>query len=318
LLEPYLQASLWSVPPLLLYFVFRRYLQAMNAVRPVMMALVTANIVNALGNWVLVYGRWGFPELGVVGSAYATAGARVYLAVVLFWAIWQRERAHPSGLHDVPYAIDRVRTWAIARLGLPAAIQLTLEVGVFASVSAMAATIAPVAVAANQVVLNIVSFFFMVPLGISSAAAVRVGQAVGRQDPHGVRLAGWAALGITVAFALAMSVAYVSVPGPLVRLFTDDAAVLQIAATLLVICALFQPFDGAQVVATGALRGLGDTQTPMLLNLGAHWFLGLPIAYWLCFVRGWGVAGLWTGLTTGLVLIGATLVAVWHVRSRHV
>jgi len=318
LLEPYLEASLWSVPPLLLYFVFRRYLQAMNAVRPVMIALVTANIVNAVGNWVLVYGHWGFPALGVVGSAYATLGARIYLAAMLFYAIWQRERRQPSGLHDVPYRIDQVRMWAIAKLGWPAAVQLTLEVGVFATVSAMAATIAPVAVAANQVVLNIVSFFFMVPLGISSAAAVRVGQAVGRRDAHGVRLAGWAALGITVAFALGMSVTYVTVPGPLLRLFTDDAAVLHIAATLLLICALFQPFDGAQVVATGALRGLGDTTTPMLLNLGAHWFLGLPIAYWLCFVRGWGVSGLWVGLTTGLVLIGATLIGVWHVRSSRV
>jgi len=316
LLKPYLITLLWSVPPLMAYTVFRRYLQAMNAVRPVMVALVTANIVNALGNWLLVYGHWGFPKLGVVGSAYATLGARIYLATMLFYAVWSRERQQPSGLHDVPFAIDRARMWALAKLGSPAALQITLEVGVFATASAMAATIAPVAVAANQVVLNIVSFFFMVPLGISSAAAVRVGQAVGRRDPHGVRLAGWAALGITIAFALVMSLIYVVSPTPLLRLFSHDATVLTVGATLLMICAVFQPFDGAQVVATGALRGLGDTHTAMLLNLGAHWFLGLPIAYWLCFHRGWGVAGLWTGLTIGLMIIGGTLVAVWHARSR--
>jgi MATE family multidrug resistance protein len=318
LLKPYLITLLWSVAPLMAYTVFRRYLQAMNAVRPVMIALVTANIVNALGNWLLVYGHWGFPKLGVVGSAYATLGARIYLAGVLFYALWARERQQPSGLHDVPFAIDRARMWALTKLGSPAAVQITLEVGVFATASAMAATIAPVAVAANQVVLNIVSFFFMVPLGISSAAAVRVGQAVGRRDPHGVRLAGWAALGITIAFALVMSLIYVVSPTPLLRLFSDDVTVLTVGATLLMICAVFQPFDGAQVVATGALRGLGDTHTAMLLNLGAHWFLGLPIAYWLCFHRGWGVTGLWTGLTISLVVIGGTLIAVWHARSRHV
>jgi len=317
-LQPYLRALLWSVPPLLAYTVFRRYLQAIDAVRPVMITLVTANLVNAAGNWVLVYGHLGFPAFGPVGSAYATLGSRIYLAGALFGAIWLREHRRPSGLHDVPFAFDVVRMRALARLGLSAALQISLEVGVFATASGLAATIAPIAVAANQVVLNIVSFFFMVPLGISSAAAVRVGQAVGRQDPAGVRRAGWAALGITVTFALAMSAAYALAPGPLLRLFTEDTTVLGVGATLLLICACFQPFDGAQVVATGALRGLGDTRTPMLLNLGAHWGLGLPLAYWLCFSRRWGVAGLWTGLTVSLTLIGATLVIVWHVRSRAV
>jgi len=316
LLQPYLYALLWSVPPLLAYTVFRRYLQAMNAVRPVMVTLVTANVINAVGNWVLVYGHWGSPALGVVGSAYATLAARIYLAGTLFAVIWYRERTRPSGLHDVPFVIDPSRLRALARLGVAAAFQISLEVGVFATASALAATITPIAVAANQVVLNVVSFFFMVPLGVSSAAAVRVGQAVGRQDPRGVRLAGWAALGIAVVFALVMSAVYSFAPRMLLRIFTDDVTVLGVGTTLLLICALFQPFDGAQVVATGALRGLGDTRTPMLLNLAAHWCLGLPIAYWLCFSRGWGVAGLWTGLATSLMLIGASLVGVWHWRSR--
>ena len=316
LLQPYLAALLWSVPPLLAYAVFRRYLQAMNAVRPVMITLVTANVINAIGNWVLVYGHWGAPALGVVGSAYATLGSRIYLAAGLFFAIWLREHRRPSGLHDVPFALDVARMWALARLGAHAALQLALEVGVFATVSAMAATIAPMAVAANQVVLNVVGFFFMVPLGISSAAAVRVGHAVGRRDPHGVKLAGWVALGLAATFAVAMSIAYLVAPQLLLRLFTSDATVLDLGATLLVICAAFQPFDAAQVVATGALRGLGDTRTPMLMNLGAHWCLGLPIAYVLCFRLHWGVTGLWTGLAASLMLIGVTLTMVWYLRSR--
>jgi MATE family multidrug resistance protein len=316
LIRPYLGALAWSAPPLLAYTVFRRYLQAMNAVRPIMVTLVSANLINAVANWALVYGHWGLPALGVAGSAYATLAARIYLAAGLFSVIWYRERERPSGLHDVPWTIDVSRIARLVRLGLPAALQIGLEVGVFATASALAATISPIAVAANQVVLNIVSFVFMVPFGLSSAAAVRVGQAVGRHDSHGVRLAGWAALSLAVAFALCMSLVFSTMPGPLLRMFTSDVTVLRTGATLLLVCAAFQPFDAVQVVSTGALRGAGDTRTPMVLNLVGHWCIGLPLAWVLCFNRGWGVVGLWTGLTVSLMLIGATLVGVWHWRSR--
>jgi len=183
---------------------------------------------------------------------------------------------------------------------------------VFAAAGALAARITPLALAANQIALNIVSFFFMVPFGLSTAAAVRVGQAVGRQDPAGVRKAGTAALGVALAFALVMSALYSLAPGPLLRIFTADPALLEVGAVLLLICAAFQVFDGFQVVTTGALRGLGDTRTPMVVNLVGHWLVGLPLGYFLCFRRGWGVAGLWSGLAFSLILVGATLLAVWR------
>jgi MATE family multidrug resistance protein len=316
LLQPYLAALLWSVPPLLAYTVFRRYLQAMNVVRPVMLTLVTANLINAGANWALVSGHLGLPALGVVGSAYATLAARVYLAAMLLGVILYRERKNPSGFHDVPFIAERARMSELLRIGLPSAVQLMLEIGVFAASSVLAARIAPMALAANQIVLNVVSFFFMIPLGLSSAAAVRVGQAVGRRDPDGVRRAGWSALGLSLAFALCMSAAFSIAPGPFLAIFTADASLLHVGTTLLLICALFQPFDGFQVVATGALRGLGDTRTPMLLNLVLHWAIGLPVAYLLCFRAGWGVVGLWSGLGLSLTLIGLILLAVWHHRSK--
>jgi MATE family multidrug resistance protein len=288
----------------------------MNLVRPVMVALVSANAVNAAGNWAFVYGHLGLPALGAVGSAYATIGARIYLAAFLWAVIVYRERARPSGLHDVPLAFDPGRVWQLVRIGLPAAMQVVLEVGVFATASALAGRISPLALAANQIVLNIVGFVFMVPFGLSSAAAVRVGQAAGRGDAQGVRVAGWVALGLSLVFALTMSAAFSWLPGPFLRVFTSDPALVGVGATLLFVCAAFQPFDGFQVVATGALRGLGETRTPMLLNLTAHWFVGLPLGYWLCFGRAWGVEGLWLGLTVSLILIGAVLLGVWHRRSR--
>jgi MATE family multidrug resistance protein len=316
LLKPYLGNLLWSAAPLMAYTVFRRYLQAMNVVRPVMVTLVSANLVNAGANWVLVYGHWGLPALGVAGSAYATLAARIYLAAALFAVILSRERKRPSGLHDVPFVWEAARVWALMRLGLPAALQVTLEVGVFATAGVLAARISPIALAANQIVLNIAGFFFMVPFGLSSAAAVRVGHAVGRRDARGVRLAGWAALGLALASAICMSTLFFLVPAPFLRIFTNDATVLRIGGVLLLLCAVFQPFDGFQAVATGALRGLGDTHTPMFLNLAGHWLIGLPIAYLLCFNLGWGVVGLWAGLSLSLMLIGATLLGVWHWRSR--
>lgn len=316
LLMPYLRSLLWSVPPLMLYMVFRRYLQAMNVVRPITITLLTANIINALFAWALVYGHAGLPALGVVGSAYATLAARIYLAGVLWMVIVWRERRRPSGLHDVPLRLDLPRMRSLVRLGLPAAGQGVLEVGVFATAGAMAARISPIVVAANQIVLNIAAFVFMIPFGLSSAAAVRVGHAVGRGDPHGVRRAGWAAIGLALISAVTMSTLFVTTPLPLLRIFTSNTDVLTVGVTLLLVCAVFQPFDGFQVVSTGALRGLGDTRTPMVVNLFGHWLIGLPVAYYLCFRRDWGVVGLWAGLSFGLILIGGTLLMVWHRRTR--
>jgi hypothetical protein len=155
-----------------------------------MMALITANVVNAAGNWILIWGHWGFPALGTNGSAWATVGARIYLAVFLFVVILVREKRNSSGLHDVPFFGEFARVWRLARLGWPAATQIALEVGVFATASALSGRISPLAIGANQVVLNIASFVFMIPLGLSAATAVRTGQAVGRRDPAGIRLAG--------------------------------------------------------------------------------------------------------------------------------
>ena len=315
LLQPYLRALMWSVPPLLAYTVFRRYLQAMNVVRAVMVALVTANLFNALGNWMFVYGHLGAPALGVIGSAYATLVARIYLAVVLLAVILWRERARPSGFHDVPVAWDQARISTLVRLGLPAALQITLEVGVFATAGALAARITPVALAANQIVLNIVGFVFMIPLGLNSAAAVRVGQAVGRRNAQGVGMAGWTAIGLSLFFTVCLSAAFIGLPEPMLAIFTSDPTVRTTGVTLLFIYALCQPFDGIQSVCTGALRGLGDTRTPAVVNFVGHWLLGLPVAYVLCFSRNWGVSGLWTGLGTGLALVGVILLAVWARRS---
>lgn len=315
LTRDYFSVVVWSLLPLLLYAAFRRYLQATGSVRPVMAALVLANVVNVAVNWTLIFGNLGAPALGVAGAAWATVLSRVFMAGWLMVAIVQRERGRRPGLFETTLRIEPAWIRRLCALGLPAALQLTLEVGVFAAATALAGRLAPFALAAHQIAINIASLTFMVPYGISSAGAVRVGHAVGRGDPPGAARAGWTAILFGAAFMTCAAVVFVTLGRPIIGAFTPDAAVLAAGVSLLAIAAVFQLFDGLQGVATGLLRGLGDTRTPMLWNLAGHWFIGLPLGYALCFSVGLGIAGLWWGLSVGLIICGIALVVVWHRRG---
>jgi MATE family multidrug resistance protein len=314
---PYMRILGLGALPLLLYATFRRYLQGMHAVRPVMVALVTANLVNALGNWILIWGHFGAPALGITGSAWATVGARIYLATFLYVAIVRVHRRRGDAHPHVPFAFDLARVRQLLAFGLPAAAQVTLEVGVFAAASFLAGQLDPVSLGAHQIALNIAALSFMVPLGLSSAGAVRVGHAVGACDLGRAVHAGWIALAVGAATMLIIGLVLILAPLALLRPFTSDPRVLNLGVNLLAIAAAFQLFDGTQAVATGVLRGIGDTRTPMLVNVIGHWLLGLPAGYALCFRFGWGVAGLWVGLCIGLTFVAIVLTIAWHRRSRH-
>jgi len=313
---PYTNALTWGLFPLLLYFAVRRCLQAMNMVRPVAFALVTANIVNAVGNWILIYGKWGAPAMGTVGSGWSTAIARVYMAAVLIGYLFWYDRKHRTELLKTPVDIDLGRIKQLIALGFPAALQFTLETGVFATVTTLIAKLGPVPLATHQIALNTVAFTYMVPLGISSAAAVRVGQALGRRDPHGAGAAGGTAIIIGAGFMTLASVVLLVVPRWIARIYTTDELIIGSTGALLAAGAAFQLFDGIQSVATGALRGAGDTRTPMLCHFTAYWVIGLPLGAWLCFRRGLGALGLWVGLSLALILIGIVLLWVWRRKVR--
>lgn len=312
--KPYTRALLWSAPPLLLYMAFRQYLQGMDRVKAVMFTLISANVVNALANWVFIFGNLGMPELGVAGAGWASCASRVYMCLALLGYMIYDARKQRTGLLQASWGLDMPRLVQLARLGFPAAMQRGLEIGVFALATAIVGTIDAVSLAAHQIALQAASISFMVPLGVSSAAAVRVGQALGRRDPEGAHRAGWTALGISGVFMLVTGLAFFLFTESIIRIFTADPAVISIGATLLYIAAFFQLFDGFQVVATGALRGAGDTQTPLLTNLVGHWFLGLPVGWWLCFRLEWGAPGVWGGLSMGLITVGAVLSYFWSTR----
>jgi multidrug resistance protein, MATE family len=309
---PYTKALVVGLFPLLLYFAVRRCLQAMNMVKPVAFALVTANVINAFGNWILIYGKWGVPAMGTVGSGWSTAIARTYMAAVLLGYLLWYDHRHRTELLNTPVDVDLPRIRRLISLGFPAAMQSTLESGVFATITTLIAKLGAVPLASHQIALNTVSFTYMVPLGISSAAAVRVGQALGRKDPAGAGDAGGTAILLGGAFMACASLALLIFPRWIARLFTPDEVVIRSTVGLLAAGAAFQLFDGIQTVATGALRGVGDTRTPMFCHFLAYWVIGLPLGAWLCFRRGWGAAGLWSGLSLALILIGVVLWFAWR------
>lgn len=315
-MRPFLTALNWGTLPLLCYFALRRYLQAVHVVHPIMFALVSANIVNFVGDWALIYGHLGFPAMGITGSGWSTCFARIYMAVLMFATIAYVESKR--GLSDWvgEIGIDLKRIWELLALGAPAATQILLEIGAFSGATALCAKLGPVPLSGHEIALNCAALTFMVPLGVSSAAAVRVGHQVGRGDPAKAHLAGWSAILLGAAFMSCMGLVFVALPKPIARIFSPDPIVIRVGARLLMVAAAFQLFDGVQAVTTGALRGSGDTRTPMFANLVAYWFIGLPVGALLCFRFGWGALGVWIGLCLGLVMIGSVLLWTWHTRMR--
>jgi MATE family multidrug resistance protein len=223
---------------------------------------------------------------------------------------YERRRGHPLFRHWAGPSLSRLRE--LARLGAPAAGQILLEVGAWNLATLSAGWLTPVALATHQIALNYASLTYMVPLGISAAAAVSVGHAVGAGDPARARRAGWLALGLGTCFMLLAAVVFLVAPVPLIALYTRDPQVMAVGPSLLGLAAAFQIFDGIQTVSTGALRGLGETRAPMLANLVGYWILGLPLGLTLCFVLHWGIYGLWIGLLLALFIIATTLLARWR------
>jgi MATE family multidrug resistance protein len=313
---PYLRAINWSMFPLLLFFVFRRYLQGINLAKPVMFSIVSANLINLAGNWALIYGHLGFRAMGTVGSGWATCTSRVYMAAILMAYCVYYDLRYKTGLRDASRLPHLARVWQLVNLGFPAAMQLGLEVCVFAGATVLIGKLGAVPLASHQIALNTATFTYMVPLGISSAAAVRVGQALGRNDAHGARRAGWTALALGSGFMTCTTILFLVASRYIVSVYTPDPVVIRAASGLLFVAAFFQFFDGLQAVATGALRGTGDTRTPMIWSVGFYWLVGLPVGYFLCFRLGWGAPGVWIGLCVALILIGSTLLFSWYRKEK--
>jgi MATE family multidrug resistance protein len=316
LTAPFIITLSFGTLPLLLYAAFRRYLQGIGHMRPIMFTLVSANLVNWFFNWLLISGHWGFPALGVVGSALSTCLARLYLASLMALFIWWFECDLRKTVPPLLRQPDWARIKRLLQIGKHAALQILVDIGAFGMAAILAGRISAIAVAAHQIALNCAAVTFMVPLGISSAAAVAVGHAIGRQEPHVARRNGFIAIGLGVAFMSCTALAFFLIPRPILHIYTNDARVISVAARLLGLAALFQLFDGTQIVATGALRGLGNTRVPALVSFFTCWVFGLPLGYYLGFNRLWGVFGIWVGLTIAIIAGALILLHAWNHDSK--
>jgi MATE family multidrug resistance protein len=275
-------------------------------------ALVSANLVNLLGNWALVYGHLGLPKYGVAGSGWSTCLSRTYMVIVLAIAVVYYDRKRQSGLWSASRRLEFERIRELMRLGFPAALQLLMEIGAFAFATFLIGKLGAVPLAGHQIALNVASFTYMVPLGIGSAAAIRVGHAVGARDVQGAARAGWMAIILGALFMSCSGLMLFLFAKSIARIYTPEPDVISAGAVLLLVAAVFQLFDGLQVVATGALRGAGNTRIPMLANLVGYWIIGLPLGAFLCFKMKLGALGMWEGLCLALILIGSAMVGVWH------
>jgi MATE family multidrug resistance protein len=308
---PYVRVQ---VPSLLVFFItvaFRQTLQALGHMRPIVAAVVVANILNAALAWALVFGKLGAPALGALGAGLATTVARCAMALLLVALAWKDLGSRLQWRRDAlsPRPLGRM-----LRIGLPIGFQYLFEVGVFSTVALIMGRLGPVPAGAHQIAINIASLTFMVPLGVSSAASVLVGRAVGAGDGGAARRAGIAALIAGVGFMSLSAAVLGFAPGLLARAYTPDPMVLALAASLIPIAGVFQVFDGTQVVAIGVLRGAGDTRTPLIVSLLGYWGFALPLGLWLGFRAGWGPVGLWWGLVGGLMVVALVLLARVRVR----
>jgi MATE family multidrug resistance protein len=300
-----------AMPPMLLFGLLRQTLQALHRTRPIVFVIVLANGVNVAANAILIHGAelpFGVtvPPLGVTGSALATLIARWVMGLGLLVLAW-------PALRDclVPFDPACLRPRPLRRaflLGLPAGAQHALEIGAFNAVQLSMGWISIAAVGGHQITLQIAAVTFMLPLGVSAAAAIRVGVAVGKEDREAVGRAILVPMALGVGVMALCAVLFLVLPGTLTGLFTSDVEVLALAAgTLLPIAAAFQVFDGLQVVAIGVLRGLGDTRSPLVANIAGFWLLGIPIGLLLAFPLAFGPGGMWLGMVVGLGFVGIAL-----------
>lgn len=317
----YLSAMLWSLPTAIAFIVLRNFAAAVNRPEPALWVMLAGVPLNALLDYVLIFGAFGAPRLEIFGAGVASAIINLAMFAAMLAIVLRRAPFRRYRLLGRFWRPD----WAIVRhifaIGLPIAGAVLMEYGIFALAAVQMGWFSTTAIAAHQIALQIGSITFMVPLGIGQAATVRVGQAVGRGDADGIRRAGWTAAALGIAFMALMSMVIVAMPGPLARLFLDAGTeggmrVAELAAVLLLFVAAFQVADGAQTIGLHALRGLNDTTVPMLIVAFGYWVVGLATCYGLGFVAGLGPVGIWIGLSVGLGLVACLVLGRFALMTR--
>lgn len=312
----YLDAISWGIFPIFAYMALRFFNEGLSVTRPGMYFALIGLLVNIPGNYVLMYGKLGLPELGAVGCGYASAlvGLVMFAGMFVFTSRFEAYRRFEL------FSRIQLPKWKYLRevldVGVPIGISSTMEVTMFALVSLLMGTLGTSAVAGHQVALNFSAMTFMVPLGLSTAITTRVGNAVGARSLPEARKRGLIGVGMAVVFMSCTALLMFLFPGAITSIYTDDPSVREVAINLLYMAAIFQISDGLQVSGFGALRGLKDTKVPMYVNLVSYWIVGLPLGYYLGIVRNFGPQGLWMGLIAGLSIAAILHNARFHLLTK--
>jgi len=318
--QTFLRAYMWIVAPWLLFQLLRNFVAAVERPRIVLWLSIGGIFLNALVSWALIFGHFGLPALGLVGSGLGSTITWLIMCAALIAVISTDRRFRRFHLFGHWWRFDRQRTVAMLKLGWPIGATMGLEIGVFALAAYFMGWIGAPAVAAHAVALQLAALTFMVPLGLGQAATVRVGLALGRKDEAGVARAGWTAWVLGLLFMATMALVMWGIPRQLITLFLEDApanaVVIALAVSFLRVAAAFQLVDGAQVIGAGMLRGLHDTRWPLLFALVGYWVVGLGIGSWLAFAADWKGVGIWIGLASGLAVVAGLMLARWLLRDR--
>lgn len=303
----YLFAISFGLPGVFGYLAMRFMTEGVGWTRPIMYAAAVGLVVNVFGNWVLMYGNLGFPRLGAAGCGMASAIAMWCMFATMLIYLWRSPRYARFAL----WARFEGPRWPVQReilgLGLPIAASVEAEVGLFAGVAVIMATLGATQVAAHQVAINYATLMFMVPLAFHSATTIRVGQALGRGEARRARRAGWTGIGLCGLFMLASAVVLLLFRDRIAAFYTSDPELLPLAAALLTMAMVFQLSDGLQVGAAGALRGFKDTRIPMLMNVGSYWLLAFPLAWYAGVHARLGPVAVWAALILGLTVTALLL-----------
>lgn len=297
---PYLVIVAGSLVPLMIFQTCRQFLEGRSDTFRPMMVSIMANVLNIALNYVMIYGKLGFPALGLNGAGYATLISRVIMALVM-WLVMRRLMLGMGWQFHWP-TIRR-----LLHLGVPSGMQYVFEVGAFAMAAIMVGWISAEALAAHQIALNLAAITYMVAIGISSAATIRIGNQMGQKDLTNLRVAGYTALAMGAFFMGVCGILFVLFRYQLTALYISDPQVQRVAAGLLIIAAAFQISDGLQAVGLGILRGLTDVKVPTLVTFFAYWLVAIPGGYLLGFTFGMGPKGIWYAL-----LVGLSIAAVLH------
>tara|TARA_R110000868_G_scaffold202649_1_gene450339 strand:- start:5437 stop:6729 length:1293 start_codon:yes stop_codon:yes gene_type:complete len=292
LVAQYLRVAGISILPMLLFQVYKEYLQAFDRTVYSNGLVLAFNVVNVILNTVMMFGLFGVPEMGINGAAWATVISRTLMAIVLF--------VHTNKFRRFSNKLDKSLLSEFLLLGLPIGFSTLLEVLSFSTVTVLIGGMDILTSASHNVVLNLASLSFMIPLGVSSAVSVKVGQAFGAKDQKGIMTWSYSALATVGTIMFFTAAMYTLIPGVLLAFFTDDASVIAFSAKMLVFVALFQIPDGLQVTLYGILRGIGITRLPMLFAFISNWMIGIPAGHWLATSGGMGASGYWAGLAIGL------------------